>query len=51
MIVAGYYGFTLDNRVSVGAYARYIWRLVFLLVSGLFHHCGVKNCVEGLTNR
>ena len=23
-------------------------RLAFVLASGLFHHCGVKNCVVGL---
>ena len=27
---------------SVRTYARYIRRLVFVLVSGLFRHCGVK---------
>ena len=35
----------------VHTYARYIRRLPFVLVSGLFCHCGVKNCVVGLTNR
>ena len=37
--------------LSARTYAKYIGRLVFVLVSGLFRHCGVKNCVVGLTNR
>ena len=37
--------------LSIRTYARYIGRLAFVLVSGLFRHCGVKNCVVGLTNR
>ena len=40
--MVGYYGFTLDFRVSVRTYARYIGRLAFVLASGLFRHCGVK---------
>ena len=41
----------LPSYPSVRTYARYIGRLEFVLVSGLFCHCGVKNCVVGLTNR
>ena len=36
---------------SVRTYARYIGRLAFVLMLGLFLHCGVKNCVVGLKNR
>ena len=54
-IVAGYYGIMLAVPVSVclsiRTYARYIGRLAFVLVPGLFRHCGVKNCVVGLINR
>ena len=38
-------------RVCIRIYARYIGRLAFVLASGLFRHCGVKNCVVVLTNR
>ena len=37
--------------LSVRTYARYIRRLELRLVSGLFRHCEVENCVVGLTNR
>ena len=37
--------------MSVYTYARYIGRLAFVLVSGLFHHFGGRNCVVGLTDR
>ena len=38
-------------RPSICIYARYFGRSAFVLVSGLLCHCGVKNCVVGLTDR
>ena len=59
--MAGYYGIMLAVRVSiclsicrlsvclpVQADAKYIPRLAFVLMSGLFHHCGIKICFVGL---
>ena len=33
---------------SIRADAKYILRLAFLLMSGLFHHCGIEICFVGL---
>ena len=40
----------LSICLSVPADAKYIPRLAFLLMSGLFHHCGVKIGIVGLKN-